>query len=43
MKYDDKKKMGLNGRKKVVEEFDRQIVVNAYIEEIEIIINQSNV
>lgn len=30
-----KKDMGLASRKKVVDEFDRQIVVNAYLEEIE--------
>ena len=32
--FDKKKKMGLAGRKKVEKEFDRQIVVNAYMEEI---------
>lgn len=35
LKYEDKMKMGLAGRAKVEKEFDRQIVVNAYIEEIE--------
>lgn len=32
--YDKKKAMGLAGRKKMEKEFDRNIVVNAYIEEI---------
>lgn len=32
--YEDKKKMGLAGRKKVEKEFDRNIVVNAYMKEI---------
>ncbi|MCB2296773.1 glycosyltransferase family 4 protein [Clostridium tagluense] len=33
--YEEKKKMGLVGRKKVEDEFDRQIVVEAYMDEIE--------
>lgn len=33
--YEDKVKMGLAGRKKVEEQFDRQIIVDAYIEEIQ--------
>lgn len=32
---DARKQMGLAGRKKVIKEFDRQIVVNSYIDEIE--------
>lgn len=32
--YENKKKLGLNGRDKVEKEFDRQIVVDTYIEEI---------
>lgn len=32
--YEEKRLMGLNGRKKVEKEFDRQIVVNAYMEKI---------
>lgn len=32
--YEQKKHMGLEGRKKVEREFDRQIVVNAYLKEI---------
>lgn len=32
--YDKKQSMGLEGRKKMEKEFDRQIVINAYIEEI---------
>lgn len=35
LSYKEKVKMGLNGRLKVEKEFDRQIVVNAYINEIE--------
>lgn len=34
MSYDQKKQMGLEGRKKVEREFDRQIVVKAYLEAI---------
>ena len=34
LSYDEKVQMGLAGRKKVEEEFDRKIVVNAYIDEI---------
>lgn len=33
--YEDKKKMGLEGRSKVEKEYDRQIVVDAYLKEIE--------
>ena len=32
--YEEKKQMGLNARTKMEREFDRQQVVNAYIEEI---------
>jgi glycosyltransferase involved in cell wall biosynthesis len=32
--YDKKKKMGIAGRKKMEQEFDRNIVINAYIDEI---------
>jgi len=32
--YEDKKKMGLAGRKKMEREFDRSVVINAYMEEI---------
>lgn len=34
LSYETKKRMGKAGRKKVENEFDRQIVVNAYVEEI---------
>ncbi|MFC4322624.1 glycosyltransferase family 4 protein [Litchfieldia salsa] len=34
LNYDGKKQMGLEGRKKVINEFDRQIVIDAYFEEI---------
>ena len=33
--YEQKKEMGENGRKKVEKEFDRQLVVDAYLKEIE--------
>jgi len=40
LSFDEKKKMGLMGRKKVVKEFDERIVINNYIETIKkIIIN----
>ena len=32
--FEEKKQMGLNARKKVEKEFDRQIVINAYLDEI---------
>ena len=32
MPYDERVKMGENGRQKVRNEFDRQIVVNRYIQ-----------
>ena len=35
LSLEDKKRMGLAGRKKVEKEFDRKIVVDAYMEEIE--------
>ncbi len=35
LSYEEKKAMGIAGRKKVEKQFDRQIVVNKYIEEIE--------
>ena len=34
LSYEEKKQMGLNARAKMEREFDRQQVVNAYIEEI---------
>lgn len=36
--YEKKKEMGIAGRTKIEREFDRQIVVNAYLDEIETII-----
>ena len=36
--YEEKREMGLHGRKKMEREFDRQIVVNAYMDEIERIV-----
>lgn len=38
--YEQKKAMGIAGRKKMEKEFDRNIVVNAYMEEINRIINK---
>ncbi len=38
LSYKEKKQMGLDGRQKVEKEFDRQIVVEAYIDEIESIL-----
>jgi len=34
MTYEERKKMGINGRKKVEREFDRQIVVDKYLKEV---------
>ena len=34
LSHEEKRKMGLNGRKKVEREFDRNIVVKKYIESI---------
>ena len=34
LSYEERRKMGINARKKVEREFDRNIVVNAYMEEI---------
>lgn len=36
--YESKKQMGLAGRKKVEREFDRQIVINTYLKEVDIAI-----
>lgn len=41
MSWEQKRAMGLAGRAKMEKEFDRQIVVNAYVEEIERISNLS--
>lgn len=40
LSYEEKKKMGLAGRAKVEREFDRQIVVEAYMREIEKAVNK---
>ena len=34
MPYEERKEMGLAGRRKVEREFDREIVVQAYVDEI---------
>ena len=34
LSYEQKKRMGLNGREKIEKEFDRKIIVNEYLEEI---------
>lgn len=39
---EERRQMGLNGRQKVEQEFDRQIVVDAYMEEIEKILINKN-
>ena len=39
--YEEKKKMGLAGRRKMEKEFDRNIVIKAYINEIDCIINKN--
>lgn len=41
LSYSEKRAMGIAGRKKMEEQFDRNIVVSAYFEEIETIINNS--
>ena len=39
LSYEDRKQMGINGRKKIEKEFDRNIVINKYIEAIKEITN----
>lgn len=34
--FEEKKQLGINGRQKIEREFDRQIVINAYLEELSI-------
>ena len=41
MSWEDRKNLGLAGREKVEREFDRQYVVNAYMEEIDLISSES--
>ncbi|NMM63692.1 glycosyltransferase family 4 protein [Clostridium sp. P21] len=38
--YEDKKRMGLAGRKKVENEFDRQVVIDAYLSEVENVLDK---
>ena len=38
LSYEERKEMGKNARKKIEKEFDRKLVVESYIEEIEKII-----
>ncbi|WP_332695149.1 glycosyltransferase family 4 protein [Halalkalibacter lacteus] len=40
LSYEEKKEMGLAGRGKIEKEFDRQIVVNAYIEQMKVLIKE---
>lgn len=40
--YDQKKNMGITGRQKMEKDFDRSVVINAYIEEISTIVNKEN-
>ncbi len=35
MPYDERKRMGINGREKMEKEFSRQIIINAYLEELD--------
>ena len=35
LSYEDKKSFGINGRKKVEAQFDRKIIISAYLEELE--------
>ena len=39
LSHDDKKEMGMVGRQKMEQEFDRKVVVAAYLEEIEAVLN----
>ncbi len=41
LSYEEKKQMGLNGRKKVENQFDRQIVVDAYMDEIKKVLGET--
>ena len=40
LSYEDRKQMGINGRKKVEELFDRNIVINKYLQEIDKVKNE---
>lgn len=40
--YDEKREMGIAGRRKMENEFDRNIVINAYLQEINLITNKEN-
>lgn len=40
--YDEKREMGIAGRRKMENEFDRKIVINAYFQEINLITNKEN-
>jgi galacturonosyltransferase len=37
LSYEEKKKMGAAGRRKMEKEFDRDIVINTYMEEIKVL------
>ena len=36
--YEEKKQMGIAGRKKMEQEFDRQVIVNAYMKEVKMVL-----
>ncbi|WP_366161306.1 glycosyltransferase family 4 protein [Bacillus infantis] len=40
--YDEKREMGIAGRRKMENQFDRNIVINAYLKEINLITNKEN-
>ncbi|MEC2159787.1 glycosyltransferase family 4 protein [Virgibacillus halodenitrificans] len=41
--YDEKREMGISGRRKIENEFDRNIVINAYLQEINMITVKENI
>jgi glycosyltransferase involved in cell wall biosynthesis len=42
LSHEQKREMGIASRKKMENEFDRSIVINAYLEEIKIVVNKEN-
>lgn len=40
--YHQKKQMGIEGRKKMEEEYDRKLVIDAYLQEIQTLVNEEN-
>ena len=41
--YDKKNEMGIAGRRKMENEFDRNTVINTYLQEINLITNRGNI